>query len=196
MKISGARGGRARLLAGTLGVTTALGLGGAPVLATTVEREHFEGTDSYSYTDCGFPVDVAVTFSGHSVIRATKGGEAFLGSTTTRFTEVHTNLQNGKSFVLRGKSLFKELHATQVDGTIYRFEAIEAGQPFVIEDAGGKVVVRDRGVIRYTALFDTLGDGVPSAELVEDLGAVVHGPHAGFSDDFDFCGTVADLIGS
>ena len=196
MKISGARGARARWLAGTLGVTAALGLGGAPVLATVVDHEHFEGTDHFVNTECGFALDVNGTFSGHTVIRATKGGQAFLGTTTSRYSDVYTNTQTKKFFVVRGKTLFKELHATHVEGNIYEFEAIEAGQPFVLEDADGNVVVRDRGVIRYRALFDTLGDGQPSAELVENLSAVLHGPHEGFSDDFDFCAIAAELTGA
>lgn len=196
MATSVLRSARARRLAGTLGVTAALGLGGAPVLATTQDREFFSGTDSFSYSDCGFPVDVEVTFSGHEHVRVLKGGQAFLGHVNVRFEEVHTNRQTGKWFVLRGKSLFHEISGTHVEGNIYEFEAIEAGQPFVVEDSDGNVVVRDRGVIRFRSLFDTLGDGMPGGELVADLGAVVHGPHEGFSEDFDFCGMVEELTGA
>ena len=187
---------RARRLAGTLGVTAALGLGGAPVLATTQDREFFSGTDSFSYSDCGFPVDVETSFHGHALVRVLKNGQAFLGHTNIWFEDVHTNRQTGRSFVLRGHSLFKEISGTHVEGDIYEFEAIEAGQPFVVEDSDGNVVVRDRGVIRFRSLFDTLGDGMPGGELVADLDAVVHGPHEGFSEDFDFCGMVEELTGA
>jgi hypothetical protein len=74
---------------------------------------------------------------------------------------VLTNAETGKWFVVRGNGLVSEIKATLVSGTIYEFVAIEAGQPFVLEDAAGNVIVRDRGVIRHTAPFDTLGDGRP-----------------------------------
>ena len=64
--------------------------------------------------------------------------------------------------MIRGRAVFHEIKATQVGGDIYEFEAIEAGQPFVVEDSGSNVVVRDRGMIRRTALFDTLGTGCPA----------------------------------
>lgn len=89
-----------------------------------------------------------------------------------------------------------EITATQVDGNVYRFVSIEAGQPFVISDAAGKVVVRDRGVIRRTYPFDTLGDGTPGGVLVGDPVSVVHGPHAGLAPDFPFCEIAAQLTGA
>jgi hypothetical protein len=72
--------------------------------------------------------------------------------------------------------------------------SIEAGQPFVIEDADGKVVLRDRGVIRNTYLFDTLGDGQTGGSFVEELKFVVRGPHPSF--DADQCAIAAELTGA
>ena len=188
--------GRARQVAGALGLSMALGLAAAPALATTTQREHFAGTDAFSYNDCGFSVNVAVTFSGHSVLRIDKSGQAFLVKGTSTFREVHTNPQTGEFFVLRGRSTFNELRATHVEGDIYQFDVVEAGQPFVVEDSDGNVVVRDRGAIRFSYLFDTLGDNTPGGNFVADVGTPsVHGPHEGFGEDFDFCGMVEDLIG-
>jgi hypothetical protein len=73
---------------------------------------------------------------------------------------------------------------------------VDAGQPFVIEDAEGNVVVRDRGVVRHTYLFDTLGDGEPGGEFIGETQAAVHGPHSGFADDFPFCEIAAELTGA
>ena len=42
-------------------------------------------------------------------------------------------------------------------------------------------------------MFDTGGDDVLGATLVEELEPEVHGPHPGFDD---FCGLVGGLIGS
>jgi hypothetical protein len=50
----------------------------------------------------------------------------------------------------------------------------------VIEDSSGRVVVRDRGNIRHTALFDTLGDGEPGGIFIEETHTVVRGPHPAF----------------
>lgn len=163
--------------------------------AAVVEREHFSGTDSFTVDDCDFPLEVESTFSGSSLIRETRGGEAFLGRLNITYRDVWTNPETGGSFVLRGRVLNNEIRATHVEGTIYEFEAIEAGQPFVIEDSDGNVIVRDRGVIRHTGLFDTLGDGMPSAEFIEGT-AVVRGPHPGFAEDFPFCEIAADLTGA
>ena len=89
------------------------------------------------------------------LFRVGKGGQAFLVKDTYKYRDVLTNSETGEWFVIRGKAVFHEIKATQVSGDIYEFTAIEAGQPFVIEDSDGNVVVRDRGVIRRTALFPT-----------------------------------------
>ena len=86
--------------------------------------------------------------------------------------------------------------ATPLGGTIFEFEAVEAGQPFVIEDAEGNVVVRDRGALRHRIVFDTLGDDEPGGVLIEELESSVHGPHPGFADDFPFCEIAAELTGA
>lgn len=158
-------------------------------------QEHFAGTDSFTDTECGFPFDVESTFRGHAHVRSTPGGEAFLQHLNVSFRDVWTNRETGRSFVLRGRSVIQEIRATQVEGNLYELEAVEAGQPFVIEDASGRVVVRDRGVIRHTFLFDTLGDGMPGGEFLEGT-TVAHGPHPGFADDFPFCEIAAELTGA
>ena len=118
----------------------------------------------------------------------------FGGTCNLRFDD--TNPVTEEWFVVRGNGLFTEIKATLVSGNIYEFTAIEAGQPFVIEDSAGKVIVRDRGVIRSVALFDTLGDGVPGAEFIEETHLSVHGPHPAFADDFPFCEIAAELTGA
>ena len=172
-----------------------LAVGTAAAGAAVSGQEHVSGTDSFTENGCGFPLDVASTFRGHAHVRSTPGGQAFLQHLNVSFRDVWTNRETGRSFVVRGHTVLQEIRATQVDGTIYEFEAIEAGQPFVIEDSRGRVVVRDRGVIRHTFLFDTLGDGMPGGEFI-DGSAVVHGPHPGFADDFPFCEIAADLTGA
>ena len=168
----------------------------APAAGTVVDRGHYSGTYSDSFDDCGFTLEVEGTFSGQFTIRADKGGEAFYARDTGSFREVLTNAETGEWFVVRGHRVFNEIKATLVSGTIYEFEAVEAGQPFVIEDSAGRVVVRDRGVIRFGALFDTLGDGVPGVVFLEETFTSVRGPHPGFADDFPFCEIAAELTGA
>ena len=84
-----------------------------------------------------------------------------------------------------GNGLFQDTRATRVEGTIFEFTSINAGQPFIVQDSHGNVIVRDRGVIRQVLEFDTLGDDVPGGEFVADVSFSVHGPHPGL--EFDLC---------
>jgi hypothetical protein len=167
-----------------------------PARATVIGHEHYSGTDSFSFNDCGFTIDVVSTFEGVAHLRVDKGGQAFLSTDNYSFRDVLTNRVTKKWFVIRGNGMFHEVSATQVSGNVYEFVAIESGQPFVMEDSAGNVVARDRGVIRQTYLFDTLGDGTPGGVFVEETGLSVHGPHPGFADDFPFCELAADLTGA
>jgi hypothetical protein len=167
-----------------------------PAGATVVEKGFYSGTDSSSFDDCGFTLNVESEFSGHFVLRAVKGGQAFLGKDNYRYRDVLTNPATGGWFVIRGNALFSEIKAIPVSGNIYEFTAIEAGQPVVWEDSAGNVVLRDRGVIRHTALFDTFGDGQPGAEFIEETHTSVHGPHPAFAEDFPFCELAAELTGA
>jgi hypothetical protein len=196
MAVSAFRNSRGKWLVPALTVLALLALGGGRASATVIEQEHYSGTDSFSFDDCGFTLDVQSEFHGQALLRVDKGGEAFLVKDKFWYRDVYTNPDTGKWFVVRGNGLFHEIKATQVSGTIYEFVAVEAGQPFVLEDSAGNVLVRDRGVIRHTALFDTLGDGTPGAVFLEETETLVHGPHPGFADDFPFCEIAADLTGA
>jgi hypothetical protein len=163
---------------------------------TVVLQEQYSGTYSDSFDDCGFTLEVEGTFSGQFTIRADRDGEAFYARDTGSFREVLTNAETGEWFVVRGHRVFHEVKATLVNGTVYEFEQVEAGQPFVIEDSAGNVVVRDRGVIRFGALFDTLGDGEPGVVFLAETYTSVRGPHPGFAEDFPFCEIAAELTGA
>jgi hypothetical protein len=195
MKTSLRRNPRALCVIAGLAVAAMLALG-APAGATVIGQEHYSGTDTYSFNDCGFWLDAESEFYGQILFRVDPGGEAFLVKDKFWYRDVLTNRDTGEWFVLRGNGLFHETKAKHIEGNVYEFTAVEAGQPFVIEDSAGKVIVRDRGVIRHTAIFDTLGDGVPSAEFIEETHTSVHGPHPGFADDFPFCEIAAELTGA
>ena len=183
-----------RFLIGGLAAAAVL-LASPPAGATVLKGEHYSGTETFTNIDCGFTLNVTSTFYGQAHLRVDKTGQAFLDKNAYHFSDVHTNPDTGQWFVVRGHGLFHDIRATRVEGTVYEFVAVEAGQPFVIEDSDGNVIVRDRGVIRHTYLFDTLGDGQPGGEFIEEAQTSVHGPHPGFADDFPFCEIAAELTG-
>ena len=185
-----------RLVMAALAALTSLALGAGAAGARVIEQQHYSGTESFSFGECGFTLDVVSEFSGRFHFRVDKGGQAFLVHDNYRFRDVVTNPETGRWFVVRGNGMGHEIQATHVSGTIYEFVALESGQPFVIEDSSGRVVVRDRGVIRARFLFDTLGDGEPGGEFVELLELSLHGPHPGFGEDFPFCEIAAELTGA
>ena len=137
---------RRRTRRGALVVSAVVGLLAAwagPAAGTVVERGHYADTDAFSFVDCGgVTFDVAETFSGQFILKATKDPEAFLLRDTFQFRDVITNRATGKWFVLRGIVNFHEIAYRHISGTIYEFTANETGQPFVIEDSSGRVVVR------------------------------------------------------
>lgn len=179
------------LLVGLLAASMVVGA--TPAAAAVIEREHFSDTVDFSFSDCGFRLDVAGTSRGTLLVRVDKTGQAFLIKDTFHYRNVFTNPATGQWFVQSGHGILKDIKATQVNGTIYEFTAIQAGQPSVIEDAEGNVILRDRGVVRRTYLFDTLGDGMPSGNVIEETGVVVRGPHPSRSENF--CAIAAELTG-
>src|SRR5919108_5455924 len=172
-------GKRSFLAATVLAAASVMVFGGAPAGATVVERGHYSDSYSFSYDDCGFDVLAEGTASGHFRIRAGKGKRdtAFFLNDNFSYTETHTNADTGAFLTITGNAVFNEIKATRLEGNIFEFEAVEAGQPFAVYDSAGNLVLRDRGAIHHHSLFDTLGDDVPGGEFVEDLDADVHGPH-------------------
>ena len=162
-------------------------LGGSPAGAAVSERNRFSGTETFTDAPCGTPLDVVSTFAGHEVMRTTRGGEAFRVRTTYSFETVFTNPETGKWLVIHGHGTFNEVRARQVEGDVYEFVQHEAGQPFILEDSDGNVIARDAGLIEYTVVFDTLGDGEPGGEQIGDAEILLRGPHPGFDEDFPFC---------
>jgi hypothetical protein len=77
------------------------------------------------------------------------------------------------------------VNRANVEGTVFEFTSVLAGQPFTVWDSNGNVIVRDRGVVRQVLRFDTLGNDVPGGEFVAEVSFSVHGPHPGL--DLDLC---------
>jgi hypothetical protein len=157
-----------------------------PVQAAPLEYEHYSGTDSFDFDDCGFVIHDEVVFEGVFMLKA----PAEEGAPPRLFDNYHsieTLTANGRTATIEHQGLYKDLHITLVEGTIYQFVAMEAGRPFTVLDADGNVLIRDRGVLFTTFQVDTMGDTDldndvfidGSWSLLKDAGS-----HPGFYIDF------------
>jgi len=148
--------------------------------------ELFRDTGEFSFTEevCGLEVEINGTFTVVIITREVPNsdGQAFFGHNTYDVLEVHTNPDTGEQVLIRAKGVFHETSAEHVEGDIWRFKAIDAGT-FTLSDSDGNRLLRDRGVVRFTVLFDTLGDSQPGGVVLEEE-VTFHGPHA---DEDTFC---------
>jgi len=174
----------AGLSLGTVFIALLVAVG--PASAAVIQREHYSGTDAFSYACDGITVDVEVEFGGTVLFRVGTGKDegAFFVHDNYWYREVH-RASDGDVLVISGNGLFQETRATRVDGTIFTFSAVNAGQVFEVTDEDGTVLVRDRGTIRETILFDTLGDDTPGGTFIDSVEFSVAGPHPGLL--FDTC---------
>ena len=175
---------RAALILGAL-----LALAAAvPVSARQYSYEAYEWSDSGSY-ECGTGnwIDWSAEGSGVLTIRTGTGKDenAFFAHDRFQWHSTDVRRSDGLALHFSGRANFIETKATRVEGSIFEFTAVEAGQPFVVRDDDGNVLVRDRGTIRQTILFDTLGDATPGGIFIEDVSFRANGPHPGF--EFDAC---------
>jgi hypothetical protein len=158
----------------------------APVQAAPLEREHYSGTDSFDFDDCGFVIHDDVTFEGVFMLKAPRAD----GAPPYYFDnyETHETLTaNGRSLTIDHQGLYKDLQITLIEGTIYQFVAIEVGQPFVVRDGDGNVLLRDRGRLTYAFQVDTKGDSdLDNDEFIEGSFELLsdNGDHPGYYIDF------------
>lgn len=185
---------RLLIAAATLGLALPLGVPVAQAVPPD-ENDHYSFSDSANYRDCGLRIHEDITGGGHFMLFPIpeSNGQAWLAHDNYSNVRTLTNRDTGAWFTISARGIFKEMTGTHVSGDLWRFTAHEAGQPFVVRDSDGNVVLRDRGLIRYDAVFDTFGDGEPGGEPVSEEPPVVSGPHPGF--EADYCEMVVDLIG-
>ena len=169
-----------------------------PAPADVINHQRF--ADSFSDDDelCGIPVHIDGEESGFFHQRVGNGdlNTLFFAHINVTTTETITNPANGKFLVIESHAVIQQTRATRVEGTIFRVSDVTAGQPFILKDMSGRVVLRNRGAIRGTILFDTLGDDTPGGVLLEVIDVRISGPHPELEMDEDaFCATVQDLLG-
>ncbi len=181
---------RAMRTLGALVGAVALGLStvvASAATATAAPPEVVSEPYEYQSFECGYPIDVAGEFTSAVVIRTRSPQEpdVFYFHGRLSFREVLTNPDTGAWFVIRGTWLEADVTAKLVQDNIYEYTVIQAGQPLVVEDSTGRVIARERGVLRYRLQWDTDGN------FVDFLGVDVGGPHS----SLDRCRYAADLIG-
>jgi hypothetical protein len=180
---------RVLLAVGTSLVLAALAV--APSVASQYSREAYDWSDSGSY-ECGDGnwIDWEASGMGTLSIRTGTGPDAgaFFAHDRYSWRSVDTRRSDGVALFTEGHANSLETKATRVDGSVFLFRSIEAGAPYKVTDRDGTVLVRDRGVIKRTILFDTLGDATPGGEFIEDVSVAFGGPHPGWS--FDICGVL------
>ena len=64
-------------------ILAVLAFGASAAGAKVIGKEHYSGTDSSSFDDCGFVIDVESEFSGQVLFRVGKGGQAPWSGTRT-----------------------------------------------------------------------------------------------------------------
>lgn len=167
---------RARSLLAVVGAAAIVLTMALPASAAIFFRERYAGSDAFSYSDCGFDVDVTVEYGGRFQIRTGTGADAsaFFAHDNYWFRETHVR-GDGKTVFLSGSGNFVETKATRVEGSVFTFTSVNAGQLFTARDSDGNVLFRDRGAIVETILFDTLGDDEPGGEFLEILDTTFHG---------------------
>jgi hypothetical protein len=172
------------------------GLAIVPVAQGTI-FERFRFVDepySFSAEICGIEVQIEGTASGHGRIRTGKGklATAFFEQLNVDYSETWT-AANGSFVTVTGNFLSNEVKAVPLGGNLFRFTAVQAGQPFRLYDSQGNLLLRDRGAIRFSFVFDTLGDDAPGGIVIEEFEPSVRGPHPGFFDE-TLCPVLVPLL--
>ena len=164
--------------------------------ATVIEHEHYTDSGTDEFTECGFDIRVDFTASGNFRTRAGKHDldTAFFGLDNYEFTAKWTNTANGRFLTVWGNGIVRDVKATHVEGSIFRFTTVESGRSFNVVDASGRVVLRDRGSVRETYLFDTEGDDAPGGIFLEQLSLRLSGPHPSFVSPEEFCAGITPLL--
>lgn len=164
--------------------TVALGAASAPVSATMYEHGSYEDTDSFSYDDCGFHVDVASSSGGRYSTRTGTGKDAgaFYSHNAFWWREVHVPSNGGRTLIISARQVFQETQGVRVSGNVFEFHARVPGT-ITVTDGSGNLVLRDAGVIKQVYRIDTLGDATPGGINFEMLSYTWSGPHPGETTD-------------
>jgi hypothetical protein len=172
---------------------------GTITITRSSNANHYSYVDFFTNKDCGFTVNGSVQGSGQFRLRPGRHGDPtpYLFD-NYEWHVVTTNPANGKWFREDGNGLYRDLHITNVEGTVYTFVAQETGRPYSLTAMDGTKIFVDRGRLLTTFQVDTKGDdNLDNDEFIDGSWALLdeNGSHPGFFFDGDFCEIVNDLIG-
>ena len=141
-----------------------------PAQAKVIDREHYTFSESDRFRQSAGSRSTRT--SPRAATRAlgsasTTSTPRSSGSTTTSTRIDGRTRPTAVSLTIWGNAVIRDVKATHVEGSIFQFTTVESGRPFNLADASGRVLLRDRGSIRETYLFDTRGDDVPGGIFLE-----------------------------
>lgn len=114
------------------------------------------------------------------------GRRVFFFTNNYSFREVHTDPATGRWFVVMGNGQPKDVKAKPVGGNVFEVAIKNSGQPLIVEDSTGKVVLRFAGVATYRYTVETVG-----YTIVEFLGVTLAGHFPGGSA----CSAAGSILG-
>jgi hypothetical protein len=169
----------------------------APAQAAPLEREHYQDTFTDEFDCDGITLRQEVSVQGLFMLKQGRAGDPtpYLSDNYEYSMRATAVPDTGRWFTREGNGLYKDRKITLVQGTVYQFDAIEAGQPFIVRDMDGNLVLRDRGLLHTRFQVDTKGDADQSNdEFVEGSWELVadRGSHPGFY--VDYCQMAKDLL--
>jgi len=153
---------------------------GKPTEKVAPYAQHF----SFDTSDCGLELHYESDVSGKSSIHPVPGStEAFLFHDSYQFAETITLVSDpdGPFVTTEAHGNFHETHGVLLnpaEPTIYEFTSLDASR-FRMFDSRGAEILSGSGVFKSTAIFDTLGDGVPGAQFIEETSGIEHGHQTG-----------------
>jgi hypothetical protein len=172
---------------------------GTIVISRSATEAHYSWHDFFTYDDCGLTVEGTAEGRGSFHLRPGKHGDPtpYLFD-NYEWHAVSTNPDNGKWFREDGQGMYRDLHITNVEGTIYTFVSQETGRPYTITDMNGNKVYFDRGRLLTTFQVDTKGDDdLSNDEFIEGSFEILadNGSHPFWHFDGEWCDIVQDLLG-
>ena len=164
--------------------------------AQVIDSERFIEPISEDYELCGLAVheegSLAVTV--HFRVGTGELESEFFQHLTYKFASTITNTANGRFVTVDAHQVIQDVKSTHLEGSLFQDTILEAGQASIVRDMNGDLVLRDRGAVRVSVIFDTLGDDMPGGEIVDVLSDVAYGPHPSRNEE-EFCATIRDTIG-
>jgi len=170
---------------------------GTIVITRTANEAHYSFVEHFTDNGCDPATNVVDTVGGLFRLNPRHGDPTPYLFDNYESHTLFTNPENGKWFRIDHNGLYRDLHITNVEGTIYTFVSQETGRPFTLTAMDGTRIFFDRGRLLTTFQVDTQGDDdLSNDEFIEGSWQLLaeNGDHPAFFFDGDFCEIVHDLL--